>query len=169
MFEMPVQQCNIAVRYVTLWRLFFPVQPSLSLGSELFRTLLVKLLTTSDRVYNKTETLKVCILGIANRWPVYPFWFSENFRLYSDWKFRKKKRILHYLVFSLLTYKKQYRNKTTNKAGVCVCVCVCVWSTGPVSECPLESPPVEGVTSSRQTPPVAEDEAPFQNNWKFLK
>jgi hypothetical protein len=46
--------------------------------------LLVKLLTTSDRVYNKTETIKVCIPGTVNRRPVYPFRFSENFRLHSD-------------------------------------------------------------------------------------
>jgi hypothetical protein len=45
------------------------------------------------------------------------------------------------------------------------CGCMCVSERGQlVSECPLESPPVEGgVTSSSETPPLIEEEAPFLN------
>jgi hypothetical protein len=43
-------------------------------------------------------------------------------------------------------------------------VCVCGGEGQLVSECRLESPSVERqVTSSSQTPPVIEKEAPFQN------
>jgi hypothetical protein len=42
--------------------------------------------------------------------------------------------------------------------------CGGVCRRGSVIECPLESPPVEGDwSSSSQTPPVIEEEAPFQN------
>jgi hypothetical protein len=44
--------------------------------------------------------------------------------------------------------------------------CVCVREGQLVSECPLESPPVEGEGAVVvRTPPLVEEEAPFQNTY----
>jgi hypothetical protein len=53
---------------------------------------------------------------------------------------------------------------------VCLCVCVCAGNGQLVSDCTLESPPVErerGV--SIRTPPLVEEEAPFRNTQKSRK
>jgi hypothetical protein len=77
--------------------------------------------------------------------------------------------VAYFNVLKTLGWKDRNHRGIKERERESVCVCLCVVE-GPVSECPLESPPSRrGVTSSSQNPSSRRREGPISKHVKILK